>query len=81
MLGNQRPASLGIRGASVSHGMAKEMELTMKLGDLFVDELIIKAWARTIIHIPNECSRAKEDSRKEFKELIGESPEEFLKRK
>lgn len=41
---------------------------------------IIRAWARTIIRIPNECSRAKEDSRKSFSDLIGMTPEEFLKR-
>jgi hypothetical protein len=42
--------------------------------------MIIESWARTIVRIPNECARAKEDSRISFKELIGCTPEEYLKK-
>jgi hypothetical protein len=41
--------------------------------------MIIESWARTIVRIPNECQNAKMISRKEFQDLIGETPEEYLK--
>jgi hypothetical protein len=51
----------------------------MKLEDRHLAERIVLGWARTIIRIPNECQNAKSISKKDFLEIIGETPEEYLK--